>query len=363
MKGMNKLIALVLAVAMAFALAACSSTETTETTATTDTQTGEQATTETTEETTTETAAEKTRIVIMPKLVGIDYYNAVEIGVNIAAEELADIADIEWIGPTDATASAQIEMLSSIIATQPDVICVACDDTEALVPTFQQAAAAGIKVVTWDSDSASDRDLFVDLVDYETFGNALIDSMAEQIGGEGEIAIITTSFTATNQVNWIRVMEEKIASTYSGITILTTEAVGEDTQAAYEKATALMNSNPDLVGFIALGCPNVPGVAQAVEEAGKTGTVAVVGNGLPNSIESYIKSGVMADSMIWNATYHGYLTVYAALQLCNDGIAVGDTVSAGSLGDFEVKAMDDGTPTIAMNILVITPDNVDDYDF
>ena len=360
MKGIKKLITLMLIIAMAFAMVACSNSESTQEDTTADTQSGDSAETGAD---TTESAAEKTRVVIMPKLVGIDYYNAVEIGVNIAAEELADTAEIEWTGPTDATASAQIEMLSSIIATKPDVICVACDDTEALVPTFQQAAEAGIKVVTWDSDSASDRDLFVDLVDYETFGEALIDSMAEQIDGEGEIAIITTSFTATNQVNWIRVMEEKIASTYPSITILTTEAVGEDTQAAYEKATALMNSNPNLAGFIALGCPNVPGVAQAVEEAGKTGAVAVVGNGLPNSIESYIKSGVMADSMIWNATYHGYLTVYGALQLCNDGIAAGDTVSAGSLGDFEVKSMDDGTPTIAMNILVITPENVDDYDF
>lgn len=306
---------------------------------------------------------DKTRIVIMPKLVGIDYYNAVEKGVDEAKEELADQAEIEWTGPTEATADAQIEMLSSIIATEPDVICVACDDTEALAPTFQEAKKAGIKVVTWDSDSASDRDLFVDLVDYETFGNALIDDMAEQIGKKGEIAVITTSFTATNQVNWINVMEEKIASDYPDIKIATTEAVGEDTQAAYEKATALMNSNSNLKGIIALGCPNVPGVAQAVDEAGKKGEVAVVGNGLPNSVGEYIKSGVMKDSEIWNATYHGYLTAYAALKLCTDGIKEGDTISAGSLGDFTVKTMEDGTLTIAMEMLVVDKDNVDDYDF
>lgn len=306
---------------------------------------------------------EKTRIVIMPKVVGIDYYNAVEKGVEEAKEELADDATIEWTGPTEATADAQIEMLSSIIATEPDAICVACNDTEALAPTFEEAREAGIKVVTWDSDSSSDRDLFVDLVDYATFGEALIDDMATQIDNAGEIAIITTSFTATNQVNWIKVMEDKIASDYPEIKIITTEAVGEDTQAAYEKATALMNSNPNLKGIIALGCPNVPGVAQAVEEAGKTGAVTVVGNGLPNSVGEYIKSGVMLDSEIWNATYHGYLTVYAALQLCKNDIAEGDKIVAGSLGDFTVKSMEDGTPTIAMNLLIVDKENVDDFDF
>ena len=81
----------------------------------------------------------------MPKLVGIDYYNAVEKGVDEAKEELADQAEIEWTGPTEATADAQIEMLSSIIATEPDVICVACDDTEALAPTFQEAKKQELK--------------------------------------------------------------------------------------------------------------------------------------------------------------------------------------------------------------------------
>ena len=308
-------------------------------------------------------AEEKLNIVIMPKLIGIDYYNAVEEGVNIAKEELADVADITWTGPTEATADKQIEMLSSIIATEPDVICVACNDTEALVPTFQQAADMGIKVVTFDSDSAGGRDLFVDLVNYQVFGYALIDDMAEQIDNTGKIAIITTSFTATNQVNWINMINEKIESDYPDIEVITTEAVGEDTQAAYEKATALMNSNEDLAGIIVLGCPNVPGVAQAVEEAGKTGEVAVVGNGLPGSIGQYLESGVMQKSEIWDATYHGYLTLYAAVQLCNEGLAEGDTVSAGSLGDFEVGTMDDGTLFIAMDKLTVTKDNYKDYNF
>lgn len=349
---MKKLVTMILALVMALSLIACGGSSGGETTEMTDTEASKTAT------------AEKPRIVIMPKLIGIDYYNAVEVGVKEAAAELVDKADIEWIGPTDGTADAQIEMLTSIIATSPDAICVACNDTEALVPIFKQAAEAGIKVVTWDSDSASARDMFIDLVDYSTFGNALIDDMAAQIGEAGKIAVITTSFTATNQVNWIRVMEEKIASTYPNIEIITVEAVGEDTQAAYEKATALMNSTPDLVGFVALGCPNVPGVAQAVEEAGKAGEIAVVGNGLPNSVGSYLESGVMQDTLIWNATYHGYLTIYAALQLCESGVAEGDTISAGSLGDFTVKMMDDGScPTIAMNLVTVTSENAADYNF
>lgn len=346
--------------AMLIGLSACGSKSTG---ATSDVQSSSQVTTTSESMSTSNDNGEKTRIVIMPKVVGIDYYNAVEEGVNQAKEELSSNAEIEWTGPTEATADAQIEMLSSIIATKPDVICVACDDTEALAPTFKEAMDAGIKVVTWDSDSDSNRDMFVDLVDYSTFGNALIDDMAKQIDSQGNIAILTTSFTATNQVNWIKVIEEKIKSDYPQINILQKEAVGEDTQAAYEKAAAIMNSNPDLKGFIVLGCPNVPGVAQAVTEAGKTGKVAVVGNGLPKSVSEYIKSGVMSDTLIWNATYHGYLTVYAALQLINQGIQAGDTVTAGTLGDFTVKEMEDGTPTIAMNLLTVDKNNVDDYNF
>lgn len=103
------------------------------------------------------------RIVIMPKIVGIDYYNAVEEGVLDAAKELEGKAEIIWMGPTQDQVERQIEMIDNLIATHPDAICVAANDRAAIVPVMKRASREGIKVLSWDGDSDF-RDFFVNLV-------------------------------------------------------------------------------------------------------------------------------------------------------------------------------------------------------
>ena len=76
-----------------------------------------------------------------------------------------------------------------------------------------------------------------------------------------KMLVFQTDFTYKEGA--VAAMYGVVKSVDPDIEIITKEAVGEDTQAAYEKATALMNSNDDLAGFIVMGCPNVPGVAQA----------------------------------------------------------------------------------------------------
>ncbi len=301
------------------------------------------------------------RIVIMPKVVGIDYYNAVKTGVDKASSELKGKVTVEWTGPTDAQVDKQIQMLQTIIPTKPDLIAVAADDTEAIVPVLKQASAAGIKVVTWDGD-ASFRDFFVNLVDYTEFGNALMDDMAQQIGEKGDIAIITTSFTAPNQAAWIKAIKDRLAEKYPNIKILDSRAVGEDTQKANQCAQDMIKAMPTLKGIIALGCPDVPGAVDAVKQADKVGKVAVVGNGTPNAMKSYLKEGSIKDSLLWDAPAHGYLTVYSAYQLLSAGIKEGTPFQAGSLGTFTPKK-DGSSLAVGLPLLTLTKDNVDKYNF
>lgn len=306
-------------------------------------------------------SGDKTKIVVMPKVVGIDYYNAVEQGVNEAAKELEGKAEVTWQGPTEATVDKQIEMLETIIPTKPDVICVATNDAEAIDPTLKKAEEAGIKVVSWDAD-ANTRDIFVNLVDYETYGNAIMDSMADQIGGKGDIAIITTTFTATNQVLWTEAIEKRIAEKYPDIKIVDTREAGEDTQKANTLASDLMKTYPELKGIIALGTPNVPGVVDAVVSAGKSGDVIVCGNSTPNLMKPYLEDGSIRDVQLWSAPDHGYLTVYTAYMLAAEGLKAGTAFEAGKLGEYTPQE-DDISMNIALPLAEFTKDNVGDYDF
>lgn len=305
-------------------------------------------------------AADKIKVVIMPKLVGIDYYNAVKAGIDEAVKELPDV-EVVWTGPTQAQVEKQIEMIESLIPTKPAVIAVASNDPAAIAPVMKKAKAAGIKVMSWDGDSDF-RDFFVNLVDYDEFGTALAEAMVKEIGPKGDIAIITTSFTAPNQTRWIEAIKKTIAAKYPGLKIVDTRAAGESTEKSFKTAQDYIKSKPDLKGIIVLGVPNVPGAIDAVKQAGKAGKIAVVGNATPNMMRGYIKDGTIRSTLLWSAPDHGYLTVYAARELATNGVTVGKPFKAGRMGSFTPKA-DKISSSVALPVMVFDKDNVDKFNF
>lgn len=301
------------------------------------------------------------RIVVMPKIVGIDYFNAVEEGVKDAAKELGDKVEVIWMGPTQDQVERQIEMIDNLIATRPDAICVASNDNAAIVPILKRASREGIKVVSWDGD-ADFRDFFVNLVDYDEFGKGLVEALVQEMGPAGDVAIITTTFTAPNQVMWIKGIEKHIAAKYPGLKIVDVRPAGESTEKAYRLAQDYIKSMPNLKGLIALGVPNVPGAIDAVKEAGMTGKLAVVGNATPNVVRKYLKDGDVKSILLWDAPAHGYLTVYSAYRLLTDGLKEGQPYDAGRMGKF-TPAKDDISLQVSLPIMTFTKDNIDKFNF
>lgn len=305
-------------------------------------------------------AQPKYRIVIMPKLLGITYYDAVKTGIDAAAKELPDVA-VTWTGPTQDQVERQIEMLERLIPTKPDLIAVAANDPVGIVPVLLKAQRAGIRVMSWDGDS-NQREFFVNLVDFEAFGAQLVEALSREIGPKGDIAVVTTSFTAPNQTSWIDAMKRTIYARYAGLRIVDVRPAGESTEEAYRIAQDYLKSLPGLKGIVALGAPNLPGVARAVRDAGRAGQVAVVGNSTPNLMREFLRDGTVKTVLLWNAPDHGYLTVYSARQLLVGGLQVGQPYRAGRLGSFTPRA-DAINMQVALPVMVFTKDNVGQHNF
>lgn len=305
-------------------------------------------------------AAPTHTLVVIPKLVGISYYDAVKQGIDLAATELPDLQVI-WAGPTLDRVEKQIELVEHYIPSHPDVIAVAANDPVAIVPVLQQAQAAGIHVMSWDGDTDL-REFFVNLVDYQAFGTAMVDALVEQMGHSGEVAIITTTFYAPNQSNWIAAIKSHLYAHDPGLKIVDIRPAGESSEESYRVTRDLLNTNPQLKGLIALGAPNLPGAARALEEAGLAGKVALVGNSTPNQMRPYLKRGVVHKVLLWNAPDHGYLTVYSAYNLLQGKLHAGQPFAAGHLGLLTPRG-DDTSMQVSLPVLVFTRDNVDQYDF
>ena len=157
---MKKLIALLLALVMVLALAACAAktepakTETTtETTTTTEETTTEEAPAE--ETPAAETTGEKMYIPVMAKGFQHQFWQAVAAGSAAAAEDYN--VDIYFDGPASETEiDAQVNMVKNELAKNPKAMALAALSTEAVTEILEECAEKDIPVIGFDSGVPGD---------------------------------------------------------------------------------------------------------------------------------------------------------------------------------------------------------------
>ena len=301
------------------------------------------------------------RVAFIPQLVGIPYFTAMERGGKNAAEKFG--VDFTYRGAPTASAPQQVQLMDTLVRQGYDAISVSVLDPASINPAIAAARAKDVAVLTSDSDSPdSERQAYVAQATDEDLGNVLMDRLAKQIGESGQIGIVSGEATATNLNSWIKFMKQRAKDKYPDIEIVDTRFTkGGATEDAQRQAQELMTSHPQLKGLVAVASTTVPGVAQAVDAAGKKGDVAVIGYGSPETVRPFIKSGVMKESILWNPEDLGYLTVWAMKQVAegkefqptNDVPGLDDPIE----WDARQKRLLLGPP------LVIDASNVDDFDF
>ncbi|MGO1768868.1 MAG: autoinducer 2 ABC transporter substrate-binding protein [Microbacterium sp.] len=258
---------------------------------------------------------ETVKVAFVPKLQGSPYFEAMNTG---AEQAMKDNDNLEWIyqGPTNADATAQADVVRSMIQQQVDVLIVAPNDPDSLGPLLQEAQSAGIKVATSDTDAPdSVRELFVSQATADGIGTTTMDTLAEAMGEEGEYGIVSCGETAENLNSWIEVEKAHQEEAYPDMELVEVGYSGEDQAANAQMATDFMNAYPDLKGLIGQCTTSAVGVAQAVRDADRIGEVFSVGVGTPKSMLPYLEDGSSSGSILWDVEQFGYLTAWAGLQL------------------------------------------------
>jgi rhamnose transport system substrate-binding protein len=299
------------------------------------------------------------KICMMPKLVGIPYFNAAEKGAKEAADELG--VELVYDGPTEAKAALQSQMIEQWIQQQCGAITVAANDPDALAPAMKKAGEAGIATGAWDADVAKDaRDVFVNQATFEAIGYKVVDLMAEQTGGKGKFLVVSGSLTAPNQVAWLEAMRERMKEKYPEMSIASVEPGEEDLQLGIDITKNYLRANPDTTGVFGITSVALPGAAEAVEQEGLEGEVAVTGLSTPNEMKPYLESGVVEKFVLWNTVDLGYLAVHVANAQIEGNLPKSGTFKAGRLGEVKMLAEDEvllGPP------LVFSKENIDEYNF
>jgi rhamnose transport system substrate-binding protein len=300
---------------------------------------------------------------MLPKNLGNPYFDTSTAGAEAAAEEFG--GEFSEVGPSEASPTSQVSFIQTAAQQGTGALVVSANDPEAICDALDEARGAGVKVVTFDSDTNPEcRDLFINQATAEGIAAKQLELISEQIGGEGEIAILSAAANATNQNAWIEMMETELAENpdYAGLELVDTVYGDDDDQKSFDQTEALLQNHPDLKGIISPTTVGIAAAARYLSDSQYKGKVALTGLGTPNQMREYVENGTVESFALWNPGDLGALAAYAAAALANGDISgeEGDSFEAGDLGEFEVGA--DGVVLLG-EPFTFDADNIGDFDF
>ncbi len=300
-------------------------------------------------------------ITFLPKNLGNPYFDTSNSGGEEAVAEFD--GTYEEVGPSEASPTSQVQYIQTAAQQGVGALVISANDPEAICDALDEARSAGVKVVTFDSDTNPEcRDLFINQASAEGIAKVQVDLIAEQIGDEGQIAVLSASANATNQNAWIELMEEELAASHPNIELVEVAYGDDDDQTSFDKTASLLQTYPELKGIVSPTTVGITAAARYLSTSEFKGQVALTGLGTPNQLREYVEDGTVTAFALWNPADLGYLAAWAAQALITGEIAgdEGDSFEAGKLGSYEVGA--DGTVLLG-DPFVFNADNIADFDF
>ena len=281
----------------------------------------------------------KVKVTFIEGVAGDPFYETMSCGAKAQAGK--DNVDLTVQGAKNWDVSLQIPLLNSVIATRPDALFIAPNDSNALIQPLKQATSAGIKVVLVDT-TLSDTSFVSSAIASDNLkgGETAADALAKLVGEKGSVLLVGgqpgVSTAEARQKGFEDGLKKYPNIKYVG-NVFTSNGVAKISQLV----SAQLAAHPDLAGIFALSTDQSEGANNAVKAAGKAGQVKLVGfDAGPAQVEQ-LRNGVVQA-----------LVAQQPAQIGSDGV---DQAAAAARGQTVTKEV--GTDST-----VITKDNVDQPD-
>lgn len=244
---------------------------------------------------------------------GDDFYYTIEQSAKREAERLG--AELEIQKFTKWEAAAQTSVLNAAIAKQPDAILVGPVDENALQAPLERAADRGIRIVTYDTTTRDPDGVVATFVaaDIVELGRSAATAQLDLIGDQGTVFYQGTqpdqTFFESLREGWTGVMDAE-----PGIEQLPVVYSDWEPSKASSQMQTIVTANPELAGGFAGIFVDQQGIVPALERAGKTDQVKLVGvDGAPANVER-LRNGELGAIVSVKAADYGSAAVQAAVD-------------------------------------------------
>ena len=285
--------------------------------------------------------AKALRFIIVPK-VSHPWFDEVNKGAQAQAEilsrELGVEVVVDYRPPSVADVVEQNAILEKAASSRPSGIAVDPVDAVGYMTALDRFRDQGIPVVLFDSPSPDARMTSVGN-DFSQQGAIAAERLAKLIGYAGKVAVMQGYPTAPNHKERYEA-QLAVLGKYPNIIVVDGGIDNDDIETARQQASAVLESHPDLSGYLCCDASGPIGIASAIKDAGRASKVKVVSMDGIKPILDAIKEGVIESSSATIPKMQGSMAILMLWQ--------------ASLGVQIPRAIDTG-------IAVITQENVDRY--
>lgn len=302
----------------------------------------------------------KGAVVTVPKLTGIPWFNRMEEGVKLYAEDTGENAYYQ--GSAEADAAAQVRVIEDLIASGVSALCVTPFQPDAVEQVLAKAMDADIVVITHEAPTIENADYDIEAFKNDEYGINLMDELAKAMGEEGEYAQMVGSLSSTTHMEWVDAAKKHQEENYPKMKLVGDRVeTSDDTQKAYEGMQELLSAYPNLKGVQGSASTDVVGVGQAVEEAGLQDSIAVVGTATPKDTVDLLESGAIDVIQFWDPGFAAYAQNVVAKTLL-DGGTVEEGADLGVEG-YSSISIEDKIIYGDKAWINVTAENSGDYDY
>ena len=208
--------------------------------------------------------------------VAADYWKAGQVGFQKGCSDLGiSGGKCTFFAPPNGKLTEQNSELETLRSQGITGYSISAIDPTSAAGTIHTDVSHGVDVLAVDSplpgtDAAS---LYLGTPNY-TAGMQAGTAMKQVLGGNGKVAVLVGSLTASNATQRIQGFEDAL----KGTNITVVQKVNDNLSAstATSDAETILANNPDVNGLYGVYSYDGPALAQAVTSAGKTSSVHIV---------------------------------------------------------------------------------------
>jgi ribose transport system substrate-binding protein len=199
------------------------------------------------------------RIAWVPKALDNVVFETGRDGAFLRAKEInedpASDVNIEVIYDASEASDAteQAAVIDKLVADGIDGLGVSCNDSEICGAAIDRAVAAGVEVMTWDSDAPDSKRFTYYGVDNKEGGRQAAKLLGALLEGKGEVAMISGGMTASNLNARRAGFEEEMAASFPDIQIVATVFGNDDVDMSAAAVEGVMAEHPQIAGWFFVG--------------------------------------------------------------------------------------------------------------